>query len=92
MADIRTFHVVVTQHVEIKLDADKFDEAFMAEFRESFFPYFDLEDHAMHLAQLKAREVAELSPYIPKEFVEGYGEIGLMGISGRVVQCQEEVE
>ena len=92
MSDPRTFTVVVTQRVKVSLDADKFDAAFMAEFRESFFPYFDLEDHAKHLAQLVARGVYELSPYIPTEFVEGYAEIGPMGISAKLLDCDEEIE
>ena len=49
------------------------------------------DDHAEHLAQLVARGVAELSPYLPKEFVEGYGPIGEMGISAEVHDCEQDV-
>ena len=88
---LQTFDIEVRQTVRVKLDPARFTPEFMTEFRANFFPLYGLEDHAEHLAQLVARGVAELSPYLPKEFVEGYGPIGEMGISAEVTGCEEEV-
>lgn len=88
---LRTFDVEVRQVVRVTLDPVKFTSAFMAEFRESFFPLYELDEHAEHLAQLAARGVYEMSPYLPKEFVEGYGPIGEMGISAEITDCEQEV-
>lgn len=90
----QTFRVAVTQIVEVKLDASKFDEAFMAEFREGFYPFFTVEDHAGHLAQLQARGVEDLQYHKPQfaPFVEGYGPISAMGISARVIETEIEQE
>lgn len=85
----RTFHVEVRQLVEVKLDPAKFDEAFMQEFRESFYPFQDLGDHAEHLAQLQARGVYDIDGY-SGEFVEGYGPSKEMGISARVIETDVE--
>lgn len=81
---IRKFRVECQFEVEIELDASKFDEAFMEEFRASFYPYFDVEDHAKHLAQLEARDMLD-------GFVEGYGPIDAMGIKGRVLWADQVV-
>ncbi len=94
MADQRkdgVFEVEVTQRVRVKLDPAKFTPEFMAEFRQSFFPFLTTRQHACHLAQLAARGVAELSRYAPKEFVEGYGMIGEMGISAEIIDGDEEI-
>ena len=77
--------------MRVKLDPAKFTPEFMADFRRDFYPLYGLDDHAEHLAQLVARGVAELSPYLPKEFVEGYGPIGEMGISAEVHDCEQDV-
>ena len=84
--------MAVTQRVAVTLDASKFDEAFLQEFREGFYPFVTVERHAEHIAQLAARQVYDLSPRFPREFVEGYGEIGPMGISANVLDCEMEVE
>lgn len=86
-----TFDVEITQFVRVTLDPAKFTPEFMAEFRQSFYQFNDIEQHAVHLAQLAARGVAELSPYLPDEFVEGYGPIGEMGISAEITGIREEV-
>ena len=88
---LQTFHVEVTQSVRITLDPSKFTPEFMAEFRASFYKFDTLSEHAAHLAQLAARGIAELNRDLPKEFVEGYGPIGEMGISAEVLDCEEEV-
>lgn len=80
------FTVAVTQSVVVELDEAKFDDAFMAEFRESFFPFSDIEDHAKHIAQLEARGL--LDP----DFTEGYGPLSDMGITAEVVDAYEELE
>lgn len=80
------FTVAVTQIVEVELDETKFDEAFMAEFRESFYPFWEIEDHAEHIAQLEARGL------LSEEFTEGYGPLKDMGIVADVIDCNEELE
>lgn len=87
---LNTFDVEVTQLVRVTLDPAKFTPEFMDEFRQSFFQFYDLPEHAEHLGQLVARGVAELSPYAPTEFVEGYGPIGEMGISAEVTWIRVE--
>jgi hypothetical protein len=62
----------------------------MEEFRESFYPFFTIEEHAQHVAQLSAREVCNFG-YNRKEFVEGYGPIGDMGIWAEVKDTEMEV-
>lgn len=90
MPNIRKFTVDVTQSIEVELDADKFDDAFMEEFREGFFPFFDLRDHAEHIAQLQARGVVDTGPH-GGEFIEGYGPSTDMGIKARVTDTDIEV-
>lgn len=68
----------VVRFVEVTLDESKFTEAFMAKFRESFFPFFTIEDHREHLAILYARGVID---GWKDEFIEGYGRANEMGIS-----------
>lgn len=84
------FIVDVTQTVEVELDESKFDEAFMAEFRDSFYPFYDLRDHAEHIAQLQARGIVDLAGY-SGEFVEGYGPSKDMGIKARVIDTDIQV-
>lgn len=79
MSNLRAFDVEVTQHVKVTLDADAFDEAFMEEFRDGFFPFTTLQDHAEHIAQLHARGIVESG-----DFIEGYGEPDEMGIAVEV--------
>lgn len=78
---MKTYRVEITQTIEVTLDEAKFDEAFMAEFRESFFDFDTLEEHAEHIAQLYARGLWEDS--LGNRFIEGYGEAPDMGISAR---------
>ena len=72
--------------VEVEVDASKFTEEFMTEFRDSFYPFYDVDDHVCHIAQLKARGL--LNP----EFIEGYGPAAEMGIEARVVDVLAETE
>ena len=85
----KTFTIEVTQTIEVELDPAKFDEAFMEEFRESFFPFYDIEDHAKHIAQLQARGGVDLDGFFSdRTFVEGYGLAKEMGISARVTDTE----
>lgn len=85
------FLIKVTQFVKVKLDETKFTPEFLSEFRESFYPFRSIEDHAEHIGLLVARGVYEASPYIPNEFIEGYGPIGEFGISAAVEDFDTEV-
>jgi hypothetical protein len=84
----RTFQIAVTQIVEVQLAASKFDEAFMAEFRESFFSFSDLMEHAEHIAQLHARGV--IDGEFGDEFIEGYGPAKDMGIRARTLSTETD--
>jgi len=75
---VRKFMIEVTQMIEVTLDESKFDETFMAEFRESFFPFDTLEEHAKHIGQLQARGIIDAS--YGDHFIEGYGPASEMGI------------
>lgn len=77
------FNIVVCQAIEVELDESKFDESFMDEFREGFFPFYELEDHVEHIAQLQARGVIDIS--YGSEFIEGYGPSQDMAIKARDV-------
>jgi hypothetical protein len=77
------FTVEVTQIVTVTLDETKFTSEFMDEFRQSFFQFDTLEEHAEHLAQLAARGIAEPSKHCG-EFIEGYGPSVDMGITTNV--------
>ncbi len=76
---------IVSIEVEVEIDDSKFDEAFMAEFRESFYPFYDIERHVEHIAQLEARGMLN-------DFTEGYGPIKDMGIKARTVTWEVEVQ
>lgn len=74
------FTVEVTQTVTVELDESKFDDAFMYKFRENFYRFHNIEEHAEHIAQLGARGL--IGCYKP--FIEGYGLAEDMGIKVRV--------
>lgn len=83
------YTVTVTQIVEVELDETKFDEAFMAEFRESFFSFDTVEDHVGHIGQLVARGLVDTG-WKRDDFIEGYGPAHEMGISARVLETEIE--
>jgi len=85
----RKFTVTVTQTIEIELDEAKFDGAFMTEFRKYHYPFFDLKDHAEHIAQLQARGIIDVERTV--DFIEGYGRSEEMGIKARVIDTDIEV-
>lgn len=76
--------VECTIRVRVQVDETKFTEAFMAEFREHFFPFQTIEEHIEHLGQLAARGELNLN------FIEGYGPSALMGI--RVSDPFDDIE
>lgn len=80
------FTVTLTQTYEVDLDANRFDDDFMAEFRESFFNFHDLEEHAEHIGCLFAAGITERD-----EFIEGYGIPSEMGIKARWLRSESEV-
>lgn len=64
------YEVIQIHEVDVEIDDVSVNEQFMAEFRESFYPYHTPTEHAEHLAQLAARNMID-----PDGFVEGYGHI-----------------
>lgn len=77
---VHKIQVLVTTVVDVEIDDAKVDHAFMAEFRQSFFQFHTLEEHAQHIAQLAVRGVIGESLDGPNEFVEGYGPLADAGI------------
>lgn len=71
--------------VEVEIDETKFTEEWMKEFRKNFYPFYTLEDHIEHIAQLEAREI--LTPV----FVEGYGPLKSMGIKAEITAMESSV-
>jgi hypothetical protein len=57
--------VVRTDKYIIEIDETKVDEKWLANYREYFYDYHTLEQHAEHLAQHRAR--------FAESFIEGYG-------------------
>ena len=76
------FKVLISQEVEVELDETKFDEEFLEEFRKGFYPFYEIEHHVGHLAQLTARGI--LVTDFSGEFCEGYGYIDDFGIKTKV--------
>jgi hypothetical protein len=67
---MKKFKCIVTREDEyiIELDEDVFTEEFNKVFREYFYNFYDLEDHAEMFAQFQAR-------FGDSAFIEGYGYI-----------------
>lgn len=78
---------IVQIAVTVEVDETKFDEEFMAEFRDYMYPFDTIEEHMEHLAQLNARGLADNC-----SFIEGYGEASEFGIKfegyGEVVDVE----
>lgn len=90
----KKFDIEVSQTVCVILLKPAFSEAFMSEFREGFYPFFELRDHAKHIGQLIARGVVdEITAYSGRDqFVEGYGPIGEFVAVAKVTEgCTDEV-
>lgn len=74
----KEFQIDVVQTVSVTLKDTAFTEKFMEEYRASFSPFFELVEHAEHIAQLVGRGVMdEVTRHTgAKQFIEGYGPIG----------------
>ena len=69
-------NITVEQGVTVTLDEAKFTPEFMAEFRESFYAFNTVQEHAEFLAQMAARGL--INP--TAAWVDGYGYLLHMGI------------
>lgn len=81
--------VEVTQTVDVEVDGSKFTDAFMQEYRASFYPFETIDDHIKHIAQMEARGIL---PLPDDGFVEGYGPLNEMGIKAHVIDQVEEID
>lgn len=63
---MKKFKVIVTVPVEVEIDENKIDEKWMEKFREMFYDFTELAEHAEHLAQFVVR-------FPNLKFIEGYG-------------------
>ena len=64
-----TAYFDVIQMIKVVVDESKFTEEFMEEFQRNFYPFYTIEDHMKHLAQLYSRGIVDEF----SEFIEGYG-------------------
>ena len=78
MTNIKKFEVEVTRvdKYVIEIDQDIITDEWMEEFRNVYFEFDSLEEHAEHIGQFRAR-FNNGSYY--GGFIEGYGEIALDG-------------
>lgn len=82
---MRTITIEVTQTIDVTLDETKFTPEFMKEYRESFYDYTTIEQHAKHLAFLEASGMVSHG----SAFIEGYGPMSDMGIKLVTQRCVE---
>lgn len=77
----RKFKVQVERidNYEVEIDDEVINEEWMEKFRNVFYDFDDLEEHAEHLAQFKARF---RNGAFPGFFIEGYGIPLLNGEAG----------
>jgi hypothetical protein len=78
--------VIVTHEIEVTVDETKFTPEWLAEWRESYYRFWTVEDHIRHIGQLAARGM------LNETFTEGYGPLADMGIEARVVSLEVEIE
>ena len=78
--------VIVTTTVEVTIDESKFTEEFLAEFRESFYQFMDIDRHIRHLGVQCAHG------YCNDTFIEGYGEMSDMGIEFDITDPDTEIQ
>lgn len=84
---MREISVDVCLTIEVGLDETKFTPEFMEDFRNHFYDFNTIEDHAKHLAQMYARGL--ITEY--SEFIEGYGPPKELGIIFDVAAQEESV-
>lgn len=82
-----TFIVNVESEIQVTIDDSKFSPEFLANFRERFYPFSSLEQHACHLAQLQARGLID-EPHVTNKFIDGYGPANDMGIETVTIDCE----
>lgn len=83
----KKFTVEVTQTIEVILDDEHLNEGFNKVFSEFMWDVVDdLEDHATHLAQLKAIGMIGFD-----NFAEGYGDLSKIGCSVGQYRCEESI-
>ena len=86
---MKRYTIDVTQRVVVELDETKLNEEFMEDFRAHFYNFYDLEEHAEHIAQLAARGI--IGPY-GNQFIEGYGPHKDMGITFKVNEGSTDMD
>jgi hypothetical protein len=84
---MKTSKVAVEQVISVTVDETKFTPQFMEEFRRLFFPFYSIDDHVAHLAQMYARGVADEFT----GFIEGYGPPSDFGIKFEHLDGSEEI-
>jgi len=62
--------VTTTNTYEIELDENVINEEWMREFRDTFYSFNSLEEHAQQIAEQRARNVQRTDT-----FLEGYGKV-----------------
>lgn len=77
--------VAVILVVEVDVDETKFTDAWMTEWRQSFYPFRTVDRHIEHIAQLEARSS------LNEDFTEGYGPLSEMGIKAKVIDQTEDI-
>lgn len=77
--------VEVTSTVTVTINPAQFTAEFMAEFRDLFYAFDDIDDHIKHLAQLAAREL------LHGNSAEGYGPLDEMEIQASVLDRSTEI-
>lgn len=83
------FYVDVTQHIEVTLDETKFTPEMMNDFKRTFYPFIDIDEHAQHIGSLEARGLIHTSD--SQCFIEGYGDAEAMGIKAHIQSTESEV-
>ena len=66
---------------EIEIDEERINEEWMKDFRSYMYKFHDYEEHAEHLAQLRARQ--------REGFYEGYGYVSVNGERPLAVRLSE---
>lgn len=84
---MKIFEVIVTQGTNVEVDETRFTDEWMAEFRESFYDFYTMEDHIEHLASGFARGLWD-----NYSFIEGYGPAKEFGIKFTSFYTDAEIE
>ncbi len=68
--------VKIEKLIEVEIDESKFTEEFINDFKESFYPFENMDAHITHIAWLESSRLLN-------SFTEGYGDISDFGISAQ---------